>query len=260
MKIGRCALCHDPNKDLQASHFLAAGFLRRLKGDGNGNRNPYLMSLNWVGQTSKQAMQPLFCTECEDRLNAGGERWVIANGYNPQDGSFPLRERIMSAKTLFTGPRGGAYDASQIPGIDIEKLVYFGASVIWRATIRSWRIQKEHYEQLPIESKYGEELRCYLLGKATFPANATSLVYVSASRVPPLSAGYPERLQEESHVNYRFFVAGLWFLLVFGEELSDDIRKMCILRSPVHPLSQYTGADALVHAIEYNLYLENKAR
>ena len=259
MQIGRCELCHKPNKELQESHLLAAGFLRRLQSDGKGNRNPYLMSLNWVGQTSKQATQPLLCTECEDRFNAGGERWVIANGYNPQEDRFPLRERIMPAKTLFSGPYGGAYDASQIPGIEIEKLVYFGPSVIWRATTRSWRIQKEHYNQLPIESKYQEELRQYLLGNASFPESAASVVYVSPSRIPPLSAGYPECHQEESHANYRFYVAGLWFLLLLGEELSDDSRKMCILRSPVHPLCLYAGGDALVHAIEYNLYLESKA-
>src|SRR6266480_5799613 len=236
MQVGRCELCREPDKGLQDSHLLPAGVLRRLQGNRDGNRDPYLMSLNWVGQKSKQAKQPLLCTECEERLNTRGERWVIANGYNAQDGSFPLRSRIMPAQPLLAGPHGGAYDASQIPGIDIEKLVYFGASVIWRATVRSWRIQKERYQQLPMEPKYQEELRLYLLEEAPFPANAVSAVFVSPSPVPPPSAGYPERLPEQLHINYRFYVPGLWFLLIQGEELSDDTRKMCILRSPLHPL------------------------
>jgi len=111
-----------------------------------------------------------------------------------------------------------------------------------------------------MEPKYQEELRLYLLEEAPFPANAVSAVFVSPSPVPPPSAGYPERLPEQLHINYRFYVPGLWFLLIQGEELSDDTRKMCILRSPLHPLCLYVGADALVHAIQYNLYMENNTR
>ena len=159
MSSDRCALCLEEPRELQLSHLLAAGFLRRLRGDGDGNRDPYLMSLNYVGQTSKQAKQHLLCKECEDRLNAHGERWVIAHCYQPQDRRFPLREMTLSAKAILSGPRGGAYDASQVAGVDIDKLVYFGASVFWRAAVCSWRIAKEVYPQLPMAPHHLEELR-----------------------------------------------------------------------------------------------------
>ena len=259
MREDICDLCQEPDKKPRKSHFLPAGFLRRLRGDEQDkDKNPYLMSLNWVGQTSKAATQPLLCCDCEERFNKGGERWVVANAYNPRTAAFPLRDLLGSAKPILAGPHGGAYNASRVPGVDIEKLVYFGASVVWRATVRSWRVQKEVYSQLSIELKYQEELRLYLLGRGDFPADAVSVVYVSPSPVPPLSAAYPERLDEGTYVNYRFYVPGLWFQLVLGEQLIEDTRNMCILRSPFHPLCLYIGGDALVHAIELTLYMKNK--
>jgi hypothetical protein len=259
-EIGRCALCLEDGRELLESHLLAAGFLRRLLGDGNGNPNPFLMSQNWVGQTSKQAMQPLLCGICEERLNKNGERWVIAHCYNPQCGKFPLRDLILPAKALLAGPNGGACDASQVTGVDIERLVYFGASVFWRSAVRAWRVGREFYPMLPMKPDYLEQLRLFLLGEAAFPVNAVSALYVSPSAIPPLSAGYPERVADESPVYYRFYVPGLWLLLVMGEDLSEDTRKMCILRSPVHPIALYTGGDALVHQIGYSLYWNNRGR
>jgi hypothetical protein len=44
---------------------------------------------------------------------------------------------------------------------------------------------------------YLEQLRVFLLGKAAFPANAASILYVSPSAIPPLSVGYPERVAQE---------------------------------------------------------------
>lgn len=260
MLKGVCRLCQQPDKELQDSHLLAAGFFRRLRGRGKGNKNPYLMSLNWVGQTSKSAKQPLLCNDCEERFNASGERWVITHAYNPNTGSFPLRKLLRFAKPIFVGPLGGAYDASQVVGVDIKKLVYFGASVVWRASVRSWRLQREVYKQLPIKAEYEEGLRLYLLKEADFPANAVSVVYLSPSEVPLPTAVYPERLDEGTHVNYRFYVPGLWFQLVLGEQLAEDTRKMCILRSPFHPLCVDGRGDTLVHEIGLNLYMQNERR
>jgi hypothetical protein len=225
-----------------------------------GNRAPFVMSQRWVGQTSKQAKQNLLCKICEDRLNKNGESWVIANCYNPQDGTFPLRDLILPAKALLAGTKGGACDVSQVAGVNIEKLVYFAASVFWRAAVRSWRLGKETYPKLPMNKDDIEQLRVFLLGKTAFPVNAASILYVSPSAIPPLSVGYPERVAQESPAYYRFYVLGLWFLLVMGENLSEDTRKMCILRSPVHPIALYIDGDALVHQIEFSLYWNHQRR
>jgi hypothetical protein len=218
------------------------------------------MSLGNVGQTSSQAKQYLLCNECEQCFNRNGETWVIEHCYHEDSRSFPLRDLLKTHEPIFAGPQGGAYDASKIPGIDIDKLVYFGASVIWRASLRQWRIQKETYQPIPIAAEVQDELRQYLLGTAALPANVVSMVYVSTSDVPPLTAGFPDSILNVGIDIHRFYIPGLWFHLVLGQGLTDDHRRMCILRSPVHPISLSVLGDKLVHAIAFSLYWTSKTR
>jgi hypothetical protein len=258
-KVAACSLCR-ATKALRDSHLLPAGVLRLLRDDGLKNPNPYLMSLGNVGQTSSQAKQYLLCNECEQRFNRNGETWVINHCYHEDGGSFPLRDLLKMHEPILAGPQGGAYNALKIPGIDIEKLVYFSASVIWRASLRQWRIQKETYEPIQVGAEHQEQLRRYLLGEAAFPSNAVSVVYVSTSDVPPLTAGFPDSLRDGGIHIHRFYIPGLWFHLALGKGLTDDHRRMCILRSPDHPICQAVQGDALVHAIASSLYLNSKTR
>jgi len=239
---------------------MPAGVLRLLRDDGLKNPNPYLMSLGNVGQTSSQAKQYLLCHDCEQRFNRNGESWVIKHCYHEDSGKFPLRDLFKTQEPILAGPQGGAYDASKIPGIDIEKLVYFCASVIWRASLRQWRIQKETYEPIQVGAEYHEQLRQYLLGTAPFPPNVVSIVYVSTSDVPPLTAGFPDSLRDGGIHIHRFYIPGLWFHLVLGKSLTDDHRQMCILRSAVHPICLHVLGDALVHSIGFSLYSNSKTR
>jgi hypothetical protein len=256
-RVGICALCRQ-TKHLRDSHLLPAGVLRLLRDDSLKNPNPFLMSLDHVGQTSSQAKQYLLCGDCEQRFSEKGEKWIINHCYHESDRSFQLRDRLNAAKPIFSGSNGGAYDASKIGGIDIEKLVYFSASVIWRASVRNWQLQKQPYGAIQIGAGHQEELRQYLLGKAPLPQNAVSIVYVSTSDVPPLMVGYPDSLHDVHKDIHRFYIPGIWFHLILGEGLSDDERHMCILRSPNHPICLHVMGDALIHQIGFNLYWNSK--
>lgn len=250
-----CALCREI-KELRESHLLAAGFLRLLRDARLTNPNPFLMSTDHVGQTSAQAKQYLLCDTCEQRFSTQGEKWVIRNCYRTE-GSFRLRDLVRTNTPIFSGPEGRAHDASQVSGIDIGKLVFFSASVIWRASLRKWRIQKQVYEPLVV-GNYQEELRLYLLGESPFPQQAVAIVYVSTSDVPPLTAMYPDVLGELGFDIYRFYIPGIWFHLLLGEGLTDDHRSMCILRSPNHPICFHTSGDSLIHSIGRTLYWAGK--
>lgn len=178
----------------------------------------------------------------------------------PDAQDVSLRELLASANPILSGPQGGAYDALQVEKIEIDRLVYFGASVVWRASLRPWRIQKHVYQPIEVAAKVQEELRLYLLGEAPFPLTAVSCVYISTQETPQLSVGFPDTLPEGSNQLYRFYIPGIWFLLLSGESLTQDNRNMCILRSPFHPICLYIGADALALSIAYNLYLNDKHR
>jgi hypothetical protein len=251
-----CALCLRL-RPLRDSHLIPAGILRQLRDDGFKNPNPYIMSPDYIGQSSAQAKQYLLCHDCEHRFNLNGEKWVAANCYCPQKNTFRLREKLECAQPILSGPQGGAYNASTIPEIDIEKLVYFGTSVIWRASLRSWQLQKQVYQPIEVCPAYKEELRLYLLGDP-FPQNAVANVCVSTLDVPSPLAVFPDSLAEGSIRVHRFYIPGIWFLLLLGEKIPEHSRQMCILRSPSHPICRYVGADALFHEISYELYTNKK--
>jgi hypothetical protein len=255
--IKQCALCLK-TKELRDSHLIPAGILGLLRDGTYKNPNPYLMSLDYFGQTSNQAKQFLLCHDCEQRLNQCGENWVINNAYHEHTRTFPLRDMLEGATPILAGPNGGSFNASEVRGIDVEKLTYFNASVIWRASLRSWIVQKQKYDQIQMEPEYQEQLRRYLLGEADFPEDAISVVYFSPAEIPALHALYPQVLEEQGYRNYRFYVPGIWFLIAIGDGLTDDIRKMCILRSSIHPINTLVQAENLIHAMGINMYFHHK--
>jgi hypothetical protein len=170
-----------------------------------------------------------------------------------------LGKLIELAQPILSGTQGAAYDASRIPEIAIDKLVYFGASVVWRASLKPWRVQKEVYSPIDIAPKYQEALRLFLLGSAPFPQNAASIVYLISSAVPPSVVVFPESLDEASaRITCRFYIPGLWFFLLLGEDITSADRSMCILRSPSHPICLYVGADALPWQVSYSLYMNKR--
>jgi hypothetical protein len=244
---------------LRDSHLIPAGILALLRDDKYKNPNPYFMSVDYLGQTSNQAKQFLLCEDCEQRLNRCGENWVVNNAYHEENRRFLLRDMLVGAEPLLAGPSGGSFDASKTPAIDIDQLTHFSASVIWRASLRPWIIQKQRYE-IHMHPEQQEQFRLYLKGDADFPANAISVEFFSRSEPPPLHALYPEVLEERGYCNYRFYVPGLWFQIALGEGLTDDARKMCILRSPFHPINVLVQADNLIHEMAIKMYFDHKNR
>jgi hypothetical protein len=77
----------------------------------------------------------------------------------------------------FDKHRFQVHAAAPISEIDVSKLTYFGASILWRASSHRWRSLKDEVPQLYL-GKYTEELRSYLLGETPFPANIVILIGV----------------------------------------------------------------------------------
>ncbi len=212
------------------------------------------MSLGYVGQSSAQAKQYLLCPDCEQRFNREGERWVVANCSHLKTRSFHLRDSLERAQPILSGPKGAAFDAAKIPTINISALAYFSASVIWRASVRPWQLQKEIRQSIKMARTYQEELRRYLLGGPA-PQTAIFSVFVVSTTPPMPLVVFPESLDEDSaRVTYRFYIPGIWFFLLLGEHITADDRNMCILRSASHPICLSACADALPSQISYDLY------
>jgi len=89
--------------------------------------------------------------------------------------SIQRRRRGLGAEELLA-----LSDEQKIPGVEIDKLAYFGASIFWRAAVRRWTVGKEKDARLPL-GPYQEALRLYLLGKTGISDGVVQLVTLSTA-------------------------------------------------------------------------------
>jgi hypothetical protein len=233
MTTGLCRLCLQ-TKELRDSHFLPRGSYKPLR---TPKVNPFVVNPNFQGPTSAQVRAHMLCGACEHRLNQRGEDWVLRNCWRT-DTSFPLRDALDAATPVTSRPPYEAFAGASIPGVDVDKLAYFGASMFWRACLRGWRRVGGH-APLPLElGPYEEELRLFLLDKAPFPVDVVLVVGLGVSTAPVPHRGIAilpwTKLRDPvtRHYHHRFVMAGLAFELFTGHGIPSDWRALCAVRSP----------------------------
>ncbi len=138
---GTCRLCLTP-AELQDSHLLPKALYKLLKNaaasDGQKNPNPVVVNKKIALKTSAQVSDHLLCKQCEARFSTDGEKWMLENCWH-SDSDFPLRSTLESETPVYVGHSGlSIYEGATISGVNIAKIVYFAASVFWRASAHKW--------------------------------------------------------------------------------------------------------------------------
>lgn len=128
---GICALCLK-EKLLQSSHLLPKALYRFVIGS-NQDPNPVIVTPTSAWQSSKQVEAHLLCSDCEQLFHRRGEDWTLRQCYRGQR-RFRLQETLARAAPLADFGDALVFAAARIPAIDIGQLVYFAASVFWRAS------------------------------------------------------------------------------------------------------------------------------
>ncbi len=98
MKPGKCKLCllHKPLCD---SHLMPRALYRMARGKGTrGNQDPYVVRRTENKPSSHQVTDYVFCSDCEQRLNKNGEKYVMSL-VMVRDGRFPLLETLNAVAT-----------------------------------------------------------------------------------------------------------------------------------------------------------------
>jgi hypothetical protein len=150
------------------------------------------------------------------------------------------------------------YDASAAPEIDIERLAYFAASVLWRGSAHTWRFRQEVLRKIPL-GPYQEELRQYLLGLNAFPQNAVFLIDVIGDEnlrmgtYPPFGGK-----REDGSWCYTFPFFGIIFTIVLGNTIKQSLREHCTYRSPRHFITR--GVTRTETMLEWAFSLLRKSR
>jgi len=132
MSRGTCKLCQK-EKDLRDSHLIPAGIIRQLREPSLGNPHPIVVTDKIVVQSAKPIKDYVLCHDCENLFSKKGEAWVI--GHMAREGKFLIYDALKKSKPIAADNDIAVYAGSQIPEIDVDKLVYFALSVFWRSAV-----------------------------------------------------------------------------------------------------------------------------
>ncbi len=169
-----------------------------------------------------------------------GERWVMDQCFKST--GFKLRETVCQAAPCATFRDIRMYAGARIPGVRMDMLVYFAASVFWRAGVHYWRLGARtpiHVQLGPYEGK----LREFLLGKGPFPAGMTLLIAVSDRQDLLEFAFFPESRKGPDRWSHRFNIPGITFALDVGARQPQDFYRLCSAHAPDKPLYVLPSLD-----------------
>jgi hypothetical protein len=235
---------------------MAAGFYAIVR---TGARNPALISGGTAIQTSRQITAHLLCANCERRFNECGENWMIENCWQ-RPGEFPLREKLLSTQPLYGSRDEIAYYSATVVDLDVKRMVYFAASVFWRAAVHSWKTGNDQVTRLHL-GPFAEPLREYLLG-GCFPVHVVLLanVGVPADELMNAICSLPYATGHARHHSYRFDVPGLMFLLEVGRSVPKEWERICLARSGVVAISSALDRLRLYRMLGAATRAEKKGR
>jgi hypothetical protein len=168
---------------------------------------------------------------------------VMRHCYRGRD-RFRLRDLLKQSRPIHAGNKNTVFNASAVPGMDIEKVVYFCVSVFWRATVREWESSGRKYRGITLGTKYQEQIRRYLLGQASFPENAAVMFLVSGLTRPAIAFNFPDTIRIDARHVHTLQIPGFTFQLNLGAQRSAGVSESCIVRSEFHPLFVCQDGDA----------------
>jgi hypothetical protein len=174
----------------------------------------------------KQVRDYVLCGDCEQRFNGRGEDWVMRNCYRGE--KFPVKEKIDALAPAVVLGESNWYSGATIADLRMDRLVYFGASVFWRASAHDWGFP----EQISL-GPYEEKLRQFLMDQADFPKNMTLIIGVITEEDLLGHVGTPTGGRtERGYFLLKFFLLGITFSLIVGKLIPKTLQDKCAHRSP----------------------------
>jgi len=218
---GLCKLCLK-NKDLQSSHLLGACFYRIIrKSQGS---DPVVITAKAARVSSRQVIAHELCWDCEQLFRHNGEDWMARQVFQGKE--FPLLSRLQLAIPEWEKHNHTAYSGSAC-GIDTEKLVYFGASALWRSSLRRWTVGAGETTTVDLGSNQ-ELLRRFLLGETSFP-DAVVIATVCTDYESQACFFPPCAIREGIAPGYSLLVLGVSLRFFFGP-VPADFQKFCCVQ------------------------------
>jgi hypothetical protein len=189
--------------------------------------HPTIINKKATFRSTAQCRAYAFCKECEHRLNVGGEAYIVP--LVSRKGSFPFLEKLgIPADPI--GPLIRVTLSDNSP-LDRDKIAYFALSIFGRNSAVRCHTGKDRMESIALGEKYNEQLRLFLLGQTSMPANmwvaikvCTDALALRAFYIPPVSF-------KGQYFTYTFVTLGIVFFLAVGKAVPMDLRDQCFMPS-----------------------------
>jgi hypothetical protein len=218
---GTCALC-GTNGTLLDSHFMPRSLYHELLEPGFAIKQIVVLRGDKTNQSAQQFSMHLLCQACEIRFQKGGEDWTLGNRYR-SDGSFPLRDLLLNAVPSETKPDGSrVYEARAVAGLAVDQLIYFAASIFWRAGITDWRVKFADAPKIDLDAPLMAELGDFLLEKGPLPPRVSVFIAVDETSAPWRAMWSPKKQNERPQLRYSFYIPGI--IMELGVDLPVDLR------------------------------------
>ena len=243
MPRGLCKLCLQ-NKNLCNSHYLPKSLYRRMRKEGGGH--PIVMTPGLIVSTSRQVRDHVFCADCEDRFNSGGEAYFMSLVANGQQ--FPMDEKLKQVQPLSTGQF--LMFSGARAGIDPLRVGHFALGLLWKGAVHSWHTFGTQVTKVrPLPDM--ESVRRYLLGEIEIPANILVFVLVCRDPLSQVSNSAPYLLGGfENENRYEMHIKGVKIQIAFDPPASE-IDALCFVHSKLHPIFAANCHSATLEAARH---------
>lgn len=238
---GKCALCLS-EAELVDSHFMPRFAYKAIKQSDDGHKQGVLVTESVSLAHDFQVKDHLLCESCE-RLFAEKERYV-STLIRRSDENFPILSVVRSGEHVSDFDYGSLFNCRDA-AIDVEKLVYFAASIIWRGSVHLWtNFDGATFQPSPL-GPFEESFRRYLLDEEEFPPHLAIWVHVREND-PGVALATPHRKKINDTRAYVFEVPGIKFVCLVGKKISAQDRALCVLRGEGNPIWIIDAAKAPV--------------
>ena len=225
MPVGKCRLCLRTGP-LQNSHFIPAALYKF-------GPKPMFATRKTAGSGMRELQTYLLCRECEQRFNRNGEseliRWLAPKANTK--GIFPLLDKLKKVTPRHSGPSLIIFSGSDL-GIDTDRFAYFVLSIVWRGAVHRWTLPDGSITSPISLGGYEEPIRRFLLGTAPFPTDTVVVVTVCTDQASRGAWFTPTAIPENPLSTYAFLSQGVYFRVLTGRQLPEQMRQICCSSSP----------------------------
>jgi hypothetical protein len=211
-------------KELQFSHLIPAAMFRIIR--KHQGSDPVLITARRAGTSSRQVRAHELCWDCEQLFRKNGEDWMSGQVF--QGDRFPLLNSFKYAMPDWERPDHVAYSRTAC-GTDVEKILYFGTSVLWKASLRKWTIGTAETTTINLGS-HQEPLRKYLLGEAGFPPAAV-VVTLCTDFGSQACLFTPGAIRDGMCAGFSINLLGVYYRFFFEPGVPPDFYRYSIVHT-----------------------------